>query len=39
MLQGQVAPLLPLLRVATQIHLGEQTSFGLGRIECEDGDA
>ncbi len=31
--EGDVADFVPLLRLAEQVHLGKQTTFGLGRIE------
>jgi hypothetical protein len=34
-LQGKLTPLLPYLRLAEQVNLGQGTSFGLGRIRLE----
>jgi len=36
--EGDLAEFLPLLRLAEQVHLGKQTTFGLGRIELFDPD-
>lgn len=32
LLRGKVRPLLPYLRIAERIHIGKQTTFGLGKI-------
>lgn len=33
--QGEIAPYLPVLKLAERFHLGKQTAFGLGWIELE----
>ena len=33
--EGGLAPFLPLLRTAEVVHLGKETSFGLGKIRVE----
>lgn len=33
--EGSLAPCLPLLRVAEVVHLGKETSFGLGKVRVE----
>ena len=33
--EGGLAPCLPLLRVAEVVHLGKETSFGLGKVRVE----
>lgn len=33
--KGQIQPFLPLLFLAEKLHIGKQTSFGLGRIRLE----
>lgn len=33
--QGRIGEFLPLLSLAEEIHLGKQTSFGLGKIACQ----
>jgi CRISPR/Cas system endoribonuclease Cas6 (RAMP superfamily) len=33
--RGDVGTLVPLLRVGTFVHVGRNTTFGLGRIEFE----
>lgn len=33
--EGPMGPFAPWLRAAEQVHLGKQTSFGLGRVGCE----
>ena len=34
--EGDVAEFLPLLRLCEKVHLGKQTSFGLGKIEIRE---
>ena len=34
-LEGELAPYMPLLRAAEKVHIGKETSFGLGKISLE----